>query len=81
MRIKALRFLRKAALWLAALALYVGVFGILTFIILDFAEVILRIDLVPEIQRQLGIGGVVGLIIALIAGLWFLNHEQEPDDL
>jgi hypothetical protein len=43
--------------------------------------VILRIDLVPEIQRQLGIGGVVGLIIALIAGLWFLNHEQEPDDL
>lgn len=76
-----LKLLRQTALWLAALALYAGVFSILTFIILDFAEVLLRIDLVPEVRRHLGLGGVVSLIVALLAGLWFLNHERESDDI
>ncbi len=76
-----LKLLRQTALWLAALALYAGVFSILTFIILDFAEVLLRIDLVPEVRRHLGLGGVVSLIVALLAGLWFLNHERESDDV
>lgn len=81
MREKTLKLLRKTALWLAAMALYAGVFATLTFIVLDFAEVILRIDLVPEIKRELGIGGVVGLIIALLAALWFLHQERMSDDL
>ncbi|MDY0882253.1 hypothetical protein ACFPL7_21940 [Dongia soli] len=76
-----LQLLEKILLWALAICLYAGIFGLLAFIVLDFLEAILGIDLVPEIKRQLGIGATIALLIALIAFLWLERSAQRPDDL
>lgn len=76
-----LQLLEKTLLWALAICLYAGIFGLLTFIVLDFAEAILGIDLVPEIKRQLGIGATIALLIALVAFLWVERSANRPDDL
>jgi hypothetical protein len=76
-----LQLLEKIILWALAACLYAGIFGLLAFIVLDFAEALLGIDLVPEIKRQLGIGATIALLIALVAFLWFERSADRPDDL
>jgi hypothetical protein len=74
-----MHLLEQIVLWLLAICLYAGVFGLLTFIILDFAEALFGLDLVPEIKRPLGIGATIALLVALIAFL-YLDHPQERRD-
>ena len=76
-----LQLLEKIILWALAACLYAGIFGLLAFIALDFAEAIFGIDLVPEIKRQLGIGATIALLIALVAFLWFERSASRQDDL
>ena len=75
-----LQLLEKIVLWGLAACLYAGIFGLLSFIMLDFAEAIFGIDLVPEIKRQLGIGATIALLIALVAFLWFERSASRQDD-